>query len=127
MRTGSRVWLSGKGTGVADGESGDLYLRIEVLPDDTYQRDGDDLNITVAVDLFTLLLGGSVAVSSLDKTVKLTIPENTANGRVFRPRGLGMPNLRNPDERGDLYETVEARLPQHLSDTEIELVKNGGA
>jgi curved DNA-binding protein len=124
VRTGSRVRLSGQGgAGTAGGESGDLYLRIEVLPDDTYQREGDDLNITIPVDLFTLLLGGTVAVSSLDKTVKLTIPENTANGRVFRLRGLGMPNLRNPDERGDLYVTVEAQLPQHLSDAETELVK----
>ena len=83
----------------------------------------DDLNITIPVDLFTLLLGGSVAVSSLDKTVTLSIPKGTANGKVFRLRGLGMPNLRNLDERGDLYVTVEAQLPGHLSEAESELVE----
>lgn len=80
--------------------------------------------VTIAVDLFTLLLGGSVEVSSLDKTVKLSIPKDTINGKVFRLRGLGMPKLGNPDERGDLYVTVEAQLPQHLSDAETELVEN---
>ena len=125
VRTGSRVRLSGQGgAGTAGGESGDLYLKIEVLPDDTYHRQGDDLNITIPVDLFTLLLGGSVEVSSLGKTVKLSIPKGTANGKVFRLRDLGMPKLRNPDERGDLYVTVEAQLPPHLSDAETELVEN---
>ena len=124
VRTGSRVRLSGQGAaGTAGGESGDLYLRIEVLPDDTYSRDGDDLNTSIPVDLFTLLLGGSVEVPGIDKAVRLTIPKATPNGKVFRLRGLGMPNLRNPDERGDLYVTAEAQLPQHLSEAEAELVQ----
>jgi curved DNA-binding protein len=124
VSTGSRVRLSGQGQpGAAGGEAGDLYLRIEVLPDDGYSREGDDLHITVAVDLFTLLLGGSVDVSSLDKTVKLSIPKGTTNGKLFRLRRLGMPKLSQPDERGDLYVAVEARLPQNLSGAETELLE----
>jgi curved DNA-binding protein len=53
--------------------------------------------------------------------VKLTIPPETANGRVFRLGGLGMPNLRNPEQRGDLYATIEVQLPQRLSQEEKEL------
>lgn len=124
VRTGSRVRLTGLGEpGMVGGEAGDLYLRIEVLPDDRYRREGDDLNVVVSVDLFTLLLGGSVEVSSLDKSVKLKIPKGTANGKVFRLRGLGMPKLRSPEQRGDLYATVEAELPQKLSDAELDLVR----
>lgn len=124
VSTGSRVRLSGLGKpGVAGGEAGDLYLKTKVTPDVTFHRDADDLKITVPVDLFTLLLGGSVEVSSIDKTVKLKIPKGTASGKIFRLGGLGMPKLRKPDERGDLYATVEARLPQHLSDSETSLVE----
>jgi curved DNA-binding protein len=124
VRTGSRVRLSGQGgPGAAGGQAGDLYLRIEVLPHAVYSREGDDLHVTVDVDLFTLLLGGSVDVSSLDKTVKLSIPKGTANGKIFRLKGLGMPKLRQPDERGDLYVTAEASLPGHLSHAETELVE----
>ena len=58
VRTGSRVRLSGLGSpGAGGGEAGDLYLKINVLPDPTYERNGDDLNITIPVDIFTLLLG----------------------------------------------------------------------
>jgi curved DNA-binding protein len=34
-----------------------------------------------------------------------------------------MPKLSQPDERGDLYVAVEARLPQNLSGAETELLE----
>jgi curved DNA-binding protein len=124
VRTGSRIRLQEMAEpGSAGGESGDLYLKVEVLTDNIFHREGDDLKISLPVDLFTFLLGGSVDVSTIDKTIKLKIPKSTGNGKVFRLRGLGMPKVRNPDERGDLYATVEAKLPHNLSDAETELVK----
>ncbi len=124
VSTGSRVRLSGLGEpGAAGGEAGDLYIKTEVTADDAFHRNGDDLKITVPLDLFTILLGGSIEVSSVDKAVKLKIPKGTANGKTFRLRGLGMPKLRKPDERGDLYATVEVTLPQHLTDAESSLVE----
>jgi curved DNA-binding protein len=124
VRTGSRVRLSGLGgAGAGGGQAGDLYLNINVLPDSVYSREGDDLRITVPVDLFTLLLGGSAPVSSLDRTVKLTIPKGTSSGKSFRLSGLGMPKLKNPSERGDLYATVEATIPKDLTEEEESLIE----
>jgi curved DNA-binding protein len=124
VKTGSRVRLRGQGgQGIGGGQSGDLYLIIEVLPDERFQRDNDDLKITVPVDLFTMLLGGKASVKGIDRMVKLDIPPETRNGRLFRLRGLGMPKMKNPDQRGDLYATVEAILPQHLSASEKDLVE----
>lgn len=122
VRTGSKVRLSGQG-GRTDGMSGDLYLTVEVLPHPLFERDGDDLRTTVDVDLFTALLGGKVPVQSLDKTVNLTIPPGTNNGKIFRLSGLGMPKLRKSGERGDLYAEVEVDLPKNLSDAEREKVR----
>ncbi len=122
VKTGSRIRLSGQGgSGAGGSQSGDLYLKVEVLPHETFERDEDDLRAKVPVDLYTAVLGGSVQVASLDRTVTLTIPEGTANGKTFRLRGLGMPKLKNSDERGDLYATLEVRLPERLSDKEKEL------
>ena len=110
VKSGSRVRLKGQGErGVERGEPGDLYLKIEVQPHHRFERNADDLNLTVTVDLFTLLLGGPVTVSGIDRSVRLDIPAETANGRVFRLRGLGMPRLKNPAERGDLYVTVQGK------------------
>jgi len=124
VRTGSRVRLSGQAQpGMAGAQAGDLYLRIEVAPDETFHRDGDDLKVTQPVDLFTFLLGGEVPVSTIDKTVQLTIPKGTVNGKIFRLRGLGMTKLRSPEERGDLYVTIDATMPENLNEAEIKLVE----
>ncbi len=124
VKTGSRIRLSGQGgSGTGGSKAGDLYLIVEMLPHATFERDEDDLRVKVVVDLYTAVLGGSIEVSTLDRTVNLTIPEGTANGKTFRLRGLGMPKLKNPDERGDLYATLEVRLPERLTDEEKELFK----
>jgi curved DNA-binding protein len=122
VRTGSRVRLSGQGAqGSGGAASGDLYLKVRVRPHPNFEREGDDLRVDVPVDLYTALLGGSVPVASMDRTVNLTIPEGTQNGQTFRLGGLGMPNLRNPDERGDLYAVVDVQLPENLTDEERRL------
>lgn len=124
VKTGSRIRLSGQGrASPSGGQPGDLYLKIEVLPHPTFTREGDDLKITLPVDLYTALLGGEVKVPTLDRPVDLTIPPETANGKVFRLRGLGMPNLKNPQERGNLYVTVQVQLPRNLSQKEKELFR----
>jgi curved DNA-binding protein len=121
VKTGSRVRLSGQGPASPFGNKGDLYLKIEVLPHPKFERDGDDLKTKVDVDLYTALLGGKVNVSTIDKTVELTIPPETPNGKVIRLRGLGMPLVRNPSERGNLYVTVNVQVPSHLTAEEKRL------
>ncbi|MGH2543180.1 MAG: DnaJ C-terminal domain-containing protein [Ardenticatenaceae bacterium] len=124
VRTGSKVRISGEGTpGVAGGAAGDLYLVVEVLPDSRFERSGEELLVEVEVPLLTAILGGEVTVPTLDGPVTLTIPPETQNGRRFRLRGKGMPHLRNPSERGDLYATANVRLPTNLSEREQELFR----
>ncbi len=102
---GSKVRLRDQ----ADGD--DLYLRIKVSPNPRYTRKGSDLTTHIPVDVYTAVLGGEVSVPALDKTVQLTIPAGTDNGKTFRLKGLGMPHLRKPAERGDLYAIVDLHLP----------------
>ncbi len=121
VKSGSKVRLSGQGAPNAYGQKGDLYLKIEVLPHSRFERDGDDLKTQQTIDLYTALLGGKVNVTTIDKTVELTIPPETQNGKTFRLRGLGMPNVKNPDQRGDLYVTVTIELPRNLTEEEKRL------
>lgn len=124
VRTGSRIRLSGQGeAGSGQNMEGDLYLKVTVAPHAVFQREGIDLKRTVAVDLYTALLGGTVKVSSIDRSVELNIPPETQNGRTFRLRGLGMPKLRKPDQRGDLLATVEVKLPENLTDEQKALIQ----
>jgi len=124
VRSGSRVRLSGQGqAGMRGGNRGDLYLKIKIRDHPRFDRKGNDLKTTKSVDLYTLVLGGETKVSSIDKTVKLDIPAGTKNNTTFRLSGLGMPNLNDQDQRGDLYVKVEAEIPENLSSEEKELFK----
>jgi curved DNA-binding protein len=121
-KSGTRVRMAGEGGGGGSGgPAGDLYLKIEVLPDPRFKRDGDDLRTTTPVDLFTMVLGGQAQVPTLSGPVSLTVPPHTQNGRTFRLRGKGMPVLGREGERGDLYATLEVQLPAALSPREKEL------
>ncbi|MCL7452971.1 MAG: J domain-containing protein [Anaerolineae bacterium] len=123
-KTGTRVRVSGEGgTGAAGGPAGDLYLRVTVSPDPRFERRSDDLYTTVKADLYTMLLGGEITVPTMTGDVALTIPAGTQNGRTFRLRGKGMPRLRNPEQRGDLYARMEVQLPTRLTARQRELLQ----
>lgn len=122
VHTGSRVRLSGQGgAGHDQGKAGDLFLKVEVLPTPNFEREGNDLRVTVPVDLYTAVLGGEVDVPSIDRTVKLNIPPETTNGKMFRLRGMGMPKLSKKTERGDLFATIDVQIPRNLSTEEKDL------
>jgi curved DNA-binding protein len=119
--SGSRVRIAGKGESGQGAPSGDIYLKIQMLPHQRYEREGDNLRMTLPVDLYTMLLGGEVVVPTLKGRVSLRIPAGTRTGQSFRLRGQGMPVLRRPEQFGDLYVEVQPVLPTGLSEREKEL------
>lgn len=121
-KTGTKVRVRGEGApGQNGGSKGDLYLEIKVTPHAIFERVGDDLYTELPVDLYTAVLGGEAIVPTFKGKVKLKIPAETQSGRTFRLKGQGMPGLKQPDERGDLYAKVMVKLPENLTDEEIEL------
>jgi len=120
--SGTRVRVLGEGApGLNGGAKGDLFLVVRVAPSGRFERKGDDLYLKIDTSLYTLLLGGQVQVPTpAGKTINLSIPEQTQNGRTFRLSGQGMPALR-AERKGDLYVSVQAQLPAQLSAREREL------
>jgi curved DNA-binding protein len=124
VRTGTRVRLAGRGEpGQNGGPAGDLFLIIQVQPNATYERAGDDLHIDVPVDIFTAIAGGEVRIPAIERPLILTIPPRTNANRSFRLRGKGMPHLGDPGKRGDLYARVRLVLPETLTDQEVESIR----
>lgn len=114
VKTGSKIRLSGQG-GDGSAGSGDLFLKIKVQPHQKFTREGDHLRINQPVDFFIALLGGEVTVTTVDKAVKLTIPPETDSGKTIRLKGLGMPKLSAPNQRGDLLAEIEVQVPKNLT------------
>lgn len=123
--TGGKIRIGGEGGfGINGGPNGDLFLLVTVRGNPRYERTGQDLRYHAPVDMYTMMLGGTARIPLLSgKTLSLTIPANTQNGKVFRIRGQGMPRPSQPDQRGDLYVIAEAQLPTDLSPRERELVQ----
>jgi curved DNA-binding protein len=115
-RDGTRVRVAGEGEpGYAGGTQGDLYLVVTIKPHPTFERQEDDLYTDLKVNLYTAILGGEVYVPTLAGDVKLRIPAGTQSGKAIRITGRGMPRLRQPDEKGDLYARVLVQVPTNLS------------
>ena len=117
--TGSRVRMAGEG-GRAAGGSGDLYLRVTVMPDSRFERKGDDLYVDLPVPVADAALGTEISVPTLKGQVSMKIPAETSSGRVFRLPGYGMPHLKGGGA-GDQYVRVLLSLPRPLSAKEREL------
>src|SRR3954447_25576107 len=119
VKDGSRVRAAGEGeSGGNGGSSGDLYLRVRLRPHAVFDRQGNDLHTKVAVPVTTAVLGGEAQVPTVTGSVRLKIPETTQSGQVFRLKGHGMPAVGKPDDRGDLYATVDVQLPRALTKDE---------
>ena len=122
VKTGSRVRVAGEGqSGIAGGARGDLYLVVNVLSHEHFERQGDDLYFDVGVPLYDAILGGAVNITLISgRQIELRIPAGTSNGQLIRLGGQGMPRL-NHSGHGNAYGRVNVVLPVGLSDREKEL------
>jgi len=110
-----------KGKGHAQGgRAGDLFLKINVAHNPEYIREDDDLIKSFDVPLVAALFGDKVAIKTLEKEIKLKIPQNTKNGQSFRVKEMGAMN-RKTKVRGDLYLKANIILPK-IEDLDEKLV-----
>ena len=117
VRTGSKVRVAGVGPNGTD-----LYLIIDVADDSRFERRGNDLHTTATVDVFTAILGGEAEIETLDGKIKLNIPAGTQPEQVFRLAGRGMPLVKSPGQKGDLYVRLKVQIPKYLSPKQRELL-----
>jgi molecular chaperone DnaJ len=122
--TGMKLRSSGNGeAGLQGAPSGDLYVFINVVEHEIFERHGDDIACDVPIKFTLAALGGSIEVPTLgDKeatTTKLKIPAGTQDGTVFRIRGRGMPNLHG-GTRGDQLVRIHIEIPKKLTGEQRE-------
>jgi molecular chaperone DnaJ len=121
VKDGARIRLAGKGEpGGAGGANGDLFVDVQVKPDATFGRKGDDLTIDVPITFPEATLGAHVQVPTLNGPVTLKVPSGTSSGKTFRLRGKGAPKKGG---HGDLLATVVVDVPQKLTREQKRLVQ----
>lgn len=116
--------LKGKGSpGPGGGPAGDLYLKVHVAPSTKYTRKGDHLYADLFLDIYTAILGGKITFNTMKGNVNISIAKGTNAGKTLRVKGKGMPKYENQEQFGDLYLNVQLKLPENLSEKELELFK----
>jgi molecular chaperone DnaJ len=114
--TGDKIRVSGKGqAGYLGSQPGDLYLIIEVAAHKSLLREGQDINSTIEVSYFDLMLGAKVEVYTVWGEVEITIPEMTNPEGKLRLKSQGLPKLNNPGNRGDHFVKLKIIMPEKLS------------
>ena len=122
--SGMRLKMSGYGdAGQAGGPPGDLYVFITVEPNDIFEREGNDILLDLPISFTEASLGSKKEVPSIfHQTCRITIPEGTQNGKIFRVKGEGFPNVHGHG-KGDLLVRIFVETPTGLSDKQKQLLQ----
>lgn len=123
VKNGEKMRVKGKGH-AQGGRAGDLFLKINVASSSEYEREENDLVKNFDVPLYAALFGEKIAIQTLEKEIKLKIPQNTKNGQRFRVKEMGAMD-RKSKTRGDLYLRANIVLPDvsTLDEDLVELMK----
>lgn len=121
--TGTRLRLRGEGeTGYRGGQSGDLYVRLNVEAHEFFERDGDNLYGKVSISFVQAVIGDRLEVPTLEGSKELRIEPGTQPGAVIRFQGDGVPRLRGYG-RGDLFIEIEVKIPKRITPRQEELLR----
>ena len=122
VQSGSRVRVPGHGNaGTHGAPPGDLYFITNVKPHPFFERRDDDLYSVVPITVSEAALGAKIEVPTLDGRSLLRVPPGTSSGQKLRLREKGVPSVRQPGKRGDLYVLVQINIPKKLTEREREL------
>lgn len=119
--------------GIQDGDSvryprlgpdgNDIVVTFRVQPDPNWNRQGDDVTTETVIPLWQLIMGTSITIDCLDGAkVSVAVPARTQPGTLMRLKGKGL-RVKNHSSRGDLYVKIQTRLPDHIPNDIIDLIR----
>lgn len=113
-----RIKVAGKGKPAPRGNSGDLYIIVNVGTHPWFSRSGKNLSITIPITYAESVLGTNVKVPTLNAPVTVKVPELTKSGKTLKVKGRG---VQVGDVSGDLLITFEIVDQNKLSETEKKI------
>jgi molecular chaperone DnaJ len=119
--TGSNLRIRQEGEAGVAGR-GDLYVAIEVMPHDVFERHENDILIEISISLTKAILGAEIDVPTLNGKVKMKIPAGTQSGRIFRLKEKGIPDL-HARGIGDELVRVNVQIPTRLTPEQRRLIE----
>ncbi len=124
IEDGNKIVLSDKGeAGPNGGPNGDIYIFINVKNDKFFEREDNDLHITLEVSTLDLMQGRNISFKNFDgKVVDINIPNGSNPSTMLRMKHKGFTNVQTGD-KGDMYISFNAITPKKLSKKEKSLLE----
>lgn len=117
---GQLIRLQGQGSpSLTGGESGDLYLKVEIAAHPYFNLDGSNILLNLPITPWEAALGATITVPTLAGKVQVKIPKNSQAGQKLRLAGRGLPGKPS----GDQYMTLQIKIPKVESEKAKQLYK----
>lgn len=124
MKENQKIFFRGEGDQQPGVEPGDVIIVLQLKPHERFQRVGNDLQINHTITLTEALCGFVFIVHHLDgRDLLIKHPP----GQVIKPgdmkivNGEGMPQYKNPFEKGNLYVNFDIKFPDNNFATEDQM------
>ncbi|RPJ65510.1 MAG: hypothetical protein EHM20_17785, partial [Alphaproteobacteria bacterium] len=101
---------------------GDFTLSVNIKPDKLFERQDDDIYVSVAIPFSLAVLGGEIKVPTIDDEVKIRIRPGTQSGTMMRLRERGVTHLHGRG-RGNEYVRINVVIPEKLNYDQKNLVE----
>jgi DnaJ homolog subfamily B member 4 len=113
-KEGTKITFEGKGDELPGRPPQDLVFIVKQTPHPRFQRQGDDLVCRAKIPLHVALTGGSIDVPSLDadRTLRVPLKEVITPGYERVVKNEGMPQSKNPSQKGNLIIKMEVQFPK---------------
>ncbi len=122
VENGQTIKIAGHGgAGTNGGPAGDLLITFVIKDDPEFKRDGNNLQKTIKIDLYTAVLGGDTIAETLTGKVKVPVKAGTQSGAKVKLKGKGMPMYKKDGQFGDLYISYDVEIPTELTHKQKEL------
>ena len=120
IRENEKIRLIGQGKdGINGGNSGDLFIKINIENDSRFKIKGYDLYTDLFLTPWEAALGTKANVVGIDDEASVFIPEGIQSGEKITIPGKGYKDSKGG--RGDLIANIKVMVPKQLTDEEKEM------
>jgi len=101
---------------------GDFTLSVNIRSHKLFERQDDDIYVSVGIPFSLAVLGGEIKVPTIDKEVGIRIRPGTQGGTMMRLRERGIPHLHGRG-KGDEYIKINVLVPEKLNHEQKNIIE----
>lgn len=101
---------------------GDFRLSVNIKPDKLFERQDDDIYVSVAIPFSLAVLGGEIKIPTIENEIKIRIRPGTQSGTMMRLHEQGVAHLHGRG-KGDEYIRINVLIPEKLNKEQKNIIE----